>query len=196
VGPPGFEPGTFASSGNKALKIENYVKEYLEYRYSRIKSEKSKWWIKRVIDHLIEKTGGELSRERLLKFQNWYKTKYNYDGQCKFHDTTKNFLEWLYKRTGNPEFKELAEILERPKRNSKKINPIILREVDVENIITAIYDLPPSPYDPPYRWAYHKLKFIAAVLFAAYTGQRPESTINKLTFEDFEEALERDPPML
>ena len=52
------------------------------------------------------------------------------------------------------------------------------------------------PYDPPYRSAYHKLKFITAILLAAYTGQRPQATIDKTTFEDLEEALKRDPPML
>ncbi len=32
---------------------------------------------------------------------------------------------------------------------------------------------------------------IAAVLFASYTGQRPQSTIGKITFLELKEALNR-----
>ncbi len=131
-----------------------------------------------------------------MKFQNWYKSNYDYQSQCKFHNNTKNFLTWLAKRTGNREYLELCEILEKPQRSCKKLNPILIREIDVHNLVKAIYELPPSPYDPPYRTAFYKLKHITAILFAAYTGQRPDATIGKLTFQDFEEALKRDPPLL
>ena len=36
---------------------------------------------------------------------------------------------------GNLFFCELKEVLEPPKRDSKKLNPIILRDVDVKNVI-------------------------------------------------------------
>ncbi len=186
MGSPGFEPGTSASS--RLPKIKDLVEEYLEYRFSRVNSEKSKWWIQKTINELMKHTRGNLSREKLMKFQNWYKTNYEYEAQCKFHDNTRNFLEWLYKRTGNEEFRKLKEVLERPQKASKKINFIVLREPDVHNLVKAVWN---STFTP-----YLKLKLIAGILFAAYTGQRPDATTGKLTFEEFEEALKRDPPML
>ena len=164
------------------------VKEYLEYRFSRVTSEKSKKWIRKVITELMNRTKGILSRESLMQFQNWYKSNYGYESQCKYHDNTSNFLEWLYKRTGDYEFRKLKEILERPQRPSKKLNPIILREVDVKNVIKAIWKASLAPFV--------KLRAISAVIFASYTGLRPDATIGKLTFSEFEEALRRCPPML
>jgi len=64
----------------------------------------------------------------------------------------------------------------------------VLREPDIHNLVKAVWNFPFTPY--------LKLKLIAGILFAAYTGQRPDATTGKLTFEDFEEALKRDPPML
>ncbi len=169
---------------------------YLEYRYSKVKSKMSKYWIEKCQRELMERTNGVLSRESLIKFQNWYLSHYSYQTQKKFYDNTRAFLEFVFKHTGNPLARELKEILDRPQKPSKKINEILIREPDVHNVIKAIYTLPPSPYDPPWKTAYYKIKYIAAILFAAYTGQRPDATIHKLTHSDFEEALKRDPPML
>ncbi|AEA47738.1 hypothetical protein [Archaeoglobus veneficus] len=71
----------------------------------------------------------------------------------------------LYKRTRNRFFRDIQEVLERPQKPTKKINTILIREPDVENVLKAIWNYPvPLPI---------KLKYIAGVLFAAYTGQRP-----------------------
>ncbi len=167
---------------------DDIIKEYLEYRFARIKSPKSQWWIEKVISELMKHTKGRLTRQNLMGFQNWYKTTYEYEAQCKFHDNTRNFLEWLSKRTGNEEFRKLKEILERPQRNSKKLNPIIIREPDILSLVKTIWE---SDFTP-----YLKLKIISAILFSAYTGQRPDATTGKLTYEEFENALNRNPPML
>jgi integrase len=58
----------------------------------------------------------------------------------------------------------------------------------VKNIIRAIWK---GNYPP-----FLKLKYIAGILFASYTGQRPESTIGKITVGEFKEALSRNPPVL
>jgi len=41
-----------------------------------------------------------------------------------------------------------------------------------------------------------KLKHISGVLFAAYTGQRPDSTIAKITVDELRDAISRDTPVL
>ncbi len=152
-------------------------------------NQKSRWWIERTVKKLFKFTNGKITRDKLLKFQNWYKKKYGYDGrQCKFHDNTGNFLEWLYKRTGNDEYRKLKEIIERPKRDNKKLNPILIREPDIHNLITAVWETDLSEFV--------KIRFTTAVLFTAYTGQRSDATSGKLTFQDFEEALNKTPPVL
>jgi integrase len=192
---PGFEPGASASR----IRLNNPVRDsyrlkkstiedYLEYRFSRIKSENSKYWIEKTIKELMRHTKREISRKSLMKFQNWFKRNYGWDAQCKMHDNTKNLLEWLYKKTGNPYFRDLKDVLERPVRPTKKLNKIILREDDIRNLIKAIMDSPSENE--------MKTKYIAGVLFMAYTGQRPEATVAKLTVKEFREAIKMNPPMI
>jgi len=120
-----------------------------------------------------------------MRFQNWYKSKYGFESQAKYHSTIRNFLEWLYKRTGDPRFRDYKEIFESPKKESKKLNTILIREVDIHNLIKAIWEKDPTPY--------LKLKHISGILFGAYTGQRPISTISRITVDELREALQRDP---
>ena len=153
--------------------------------------------MKKIFKDLLEVTGRIISRDSILKFRNWYMTKYShYETRKKYYTTTKNFLEWLYKKTGDYRFRELKGLLVTPKRPSKKINSIHLKEDDVRNVISAIYRLPINPHDSKRRHYYSKIKFIAFVLLASYTGQRPEATLVKLTYDDIQQALQRDPPML
>ena len=74
------------------------------------------------------------------------------------------------------------------KEELEKLNPILLREVDIHNLVLAVWRQEKDPY--------FKLKHIAGILFAAYTGQRPQSTISKLTVEELREAISREPPVL
>jgi len=185
---------TYPVSSFKVSK--DLVRDYFKYRESRAKSKNWINWTKRQIREYLEFSNYTINAEKLGEFQNWYKSKYGYEAQSKYHTNLRNFLEWLYRRTRNPLLRDLKDILEAPRRNSKKLNPIIIREDDIRNIIKAIQEMPVSKYNPEYQIDYFKLKYITATLLGAYTGQRPEATIGKLTFQDIEEALERDPPML
>ena len=141
----------------------------------------------------MEKTGGKLNRKTLIGFQNWYMNQYDsYDVLRKYYTYTRAFLEYVYKVTGNPLARDLKDILDKPERPSKKINPIIIREDDVRNIVRATYNLPRDPHVSVERHVYSKIKFIAAILLAAYTGQRPDATIAKLDLRDLEDALSRE----
>jgi len=164
------------------------VEEYLRYRLSRVKSHKSHYWIQKAVEEFLKFSNHTVTKEKIMEFQNWYKANYGYETQCKYHNNLRNFLEWLSKKTGNPEFREMREILEPPKKNSKKLNPILIREPDIHNLLIAVWNsaLPPLL----------KLKYIAGILFAAYTGQMPESTTTKLTAKEFREAVERNPPLI
>ena len=141
----------------------------------------------------MEKTGGKLNRKTLIGFQNWYMNQYDsFDVLRKYYTYTRAFLEYVYKTTGNPLARDLKDILDKPERPSKKINPIIIREPDVKNIVRATYNLSRDPHVSVERHVYSKIKFIAAILLAAYTGQRPDATIAKLDLRDLEDALSRE----
>jgi len=60
-----------------------------------------------------------------------------------------------------------------PKKNSKKLNPLDRSTTWYLTVWRQEKDL------------YFKLKHITGILFATYTGQRPQSTISKLTVEEF-----------
>jgi len=178
----------FKVSGSSIKLNKSVAEEYLEYRFSRIKSEKSKYWIRKAINDYLEFSDYTIDRDKLMEFQNWYKGKYGFEVQAKYHSNLRNFLEWLSKKTGNPIFRDLRDIFEPPKKNSKKLNPILIREPDIHNLIKAVWKRDPTPY--------LKLKHITGILFASYTGQRPDSTIAKITVEELREAISRDPPVL
>ncbi|AEA46752.1 tyrosine-type recombinase/integrase [Archaeoglobus veneficus] len=206
MGPPRFELGSPApkaeierfTQNSAEIKVDERIsREYIQYRFTKSKTDGGRYWITKIQKDLMEKTKGILSRRTLIEFQNWYMSEYNsYDVLHKYYTYTKSFLEYVYKTTGNPLARDLKEVLDKPQRPSKKINPILIREEDVKNVIRAIYNLPRDPHNSEIRDTYAKIKYIANVLFAAYTGQRPEATISKLTFQDFERALSRNPPML
>ncbi len=164
------------------------AEEYFKYRASKIKSQKSEYWIRKSITDFLKFSNYTVDRDKLLEFQNWYKANYGFEVQAKYHSNLRNFLEWLYKKTGDSTFREMKEVLEPPKKNSKKLNPILLREVDIHNLVLAVWRQEKDPY--------FKLKHITGILFAAYTGQRPQSTISKLTVEELQEAISRKPPVL
>ena len=191
--PEGFEPSASALQVLKGTREEYRLKdgeiqEYFEYRKSKVKSDKTLYWIEKSIRELMNHTKGKINRKTLIKFQNWFKSKYGYQSQCKFHDNTKNLLEWLYKKTGDTFFRDLQDVLERPTRDSKKLNEILVREADIKNVIKATWRIKiPKEY---------RIKYVAAILFAAYTGQRPDATISKLTYNDFKDALSRKPPII
>ncbi len=175
-------------SGNSVRVKKAVAEEYLKYRTSRIKSKKSIYWIRKSVEDYLNFAKYEINRDKLMEFQNWYKSKYEFETQAKYHSNLRNFLEWLYKKTGNPQFRDLKEVFEPPKKDSKKLNPILIREPDIHNLIKAVWKRDPTPY--------LKLKHISGILFAAYTGQRPDSTISKITVDELREAIRRDPPLL
>jgi len=65
----------------------------------------------------------------------------------KFYSKARNFLEYLYRETGDVTFRELKEVLDRPQRPSKKLKKIIIRPVDVEKCdkkdFITLQNLPP-----------------------------------------------------
>jgi len=145
--------------------LEALAQRYIEFRFSKVKSKRSKIWIEKTLKKLLEHAKGKITRESLLRFQAWYMSNFSYESQKKFYDNTRAFLEYLYKETGDMTFRELKEILDRPQRPSKKLNKIIIRSVDVENVIKAIYRIPKSHYDPAWKYAYYRIKHIVIPCF-------------------------------
>jgi len=172
-----------------SIKLNKRVEEeYIKYRKSRISSSRSVYWVMKPISDYLKFSNYEVSRDKLMEFQNFYKTEYGFESQAKHHSNLRNFLEWLYKITGNRYFRELKEVLEPPTRPAKKLNRILIREPDIHNLIWVVWRKDSS--------AYLKLKHISGILFVAYTGQRPMSTVAKITVDELREAVSRFPPVL
>ena len=86
--------------------------------------------MKKIFKDLLEVTGRIISRDSILKFQNWYMTKYShYETRKKYYTTTKNFLKWLYKKTGDYRFRELKELLVTLKDQAKRSTPSTLKRM-------------------------------------------------------------------
>ncbi|MDK2782061.1 MAG: hypothetical protein PWR13_1089 [Archaeoglobi archaeon] len=189
----GFEPQASAmpmnQRGDGSIKLKKEVVErYFKYRRSRVSSERSIYWIEKPLMDYLKFSNFEVSRDKLMEFQNFYKSNYGFESQMKYHSNLRNFLEWLAKVTGNEEVRRMKEVLEAPVRPVRKFNRIIIREQDIHNLIKEVWKKDPS--------AYLKLKHISGILFASYTGQRPMSTVAKITVDELREAVSRFPPVL
>ncbi len=84
--------------------------------------------------------------------------------------------------------------LEKPRtrKERKNITSRIITESDIETILSTLQKAKrKGVIDED-----HALQFCAFVLFGAYTGQRPYSTISKLRVGQFKEALQHEKPTL
>ena len=101
----------FISNSAEIRVDERISREYIQHRFSKSKTDGGRYWIVKVQKDLMEITKGILSRRTLIKFQNWYLSKYNsYDVRSKYYTYTRSFLEFIYKTTGNQLARDLKEV--------------------------------------------------------------------------------------
>lgn len=110
---------------NNSFKVSKKLYEdYIEYRRSRLKAKKSLYWIRKSINVFLNSSNWEISRDILLKIDivqiTGLKLKRNTTATSR---TSLNGFTRKRKTTSS-----VKEVLEPPKRNSKKLNPIIIRE--------------------------------------------------------------------
>jgi hypothetical protein len=106
---------------------------------------------------------------------------------------TKAFLKYLTKTRLDVRYRAFELFLERPKAKERKnITSRIVTNEDIYRVLRTITQAQEKGEIG------HDLarNFTALVLFGAYTGQRTEATVKKLTVKQFRQALSTEKPVI
>ena len=158
-------------------------------------AEKSHDWIKRASQDLWESTKGEISQQSVTQLRTFALEKYSSaDSHSKVLSFAKSFLKFLATTKEEPRYQTFAPYLELPKtvKERKSVTSRIVTKDDINNVLQHIAKAEREGEISHERSA----QYSAFVLFGAYTGQRTEATIAKLTVGQFRDAISVDKPVL
>ena len=137
---------------------------------------------------------GKIYRSTLEEITDYYMNRYPSDsGRDKFFNYTRAFLKYLYKIHMDNFSQSLYTLFEKPRRR-REIKLMTQRIMVVEDIQAAIKKIQNAP-ETDGRKPNWKSNYITAILFLAYTGQRP-LTGAQVTVRQFKVALRQNPPVL
>jgi hypothetical protein len=170
------------------------LEDYVTLR-SKGLAPKSKDWINRASKALWASTGGKISRATVTALREFTFGKYeSADSHSKVLSFSSAFLNHLTTTQAEPRYQTFVPYLERPKtiKERKSVTSRIVTEEDIKNILKHIRGAERAGKISRERSA----QYSAFVLFGAYSGQRSEATIAKLTVGQFREALAAEKPVL
>ena len=177
------------------LSFSQYeLDRYVMFRKSGL-AEKSRYWINRSSKSLWDCTKGELSHQTVETLRERTLEEYkSTDSHSKVLSFAKSFLKFLTTTRSEPRYQTFAPYLELPKaiKERKSVTSRIITKEDINNVLQYIKRAERDGKISPERSA----QYSAFVLFGAYTGQRSEATIAKLTVGQFREAMAEDKPVL
>jgi predicted transcriptional regulator YdeE len=179
--------------GNLSFTKEE-LDAYVTFRTKGIAS-KSRDWIFRSAKALWAITRGEISYETVNALRDSVLEKYQSpDSHSKVLSFAKSFFENLAITQAEPRYQMFAPYLKPPGviKDRKRVTSRIVTEQDICNILQHFAMAEREGKISPERSA----QYSAIVLFGAYTGQRSESTIARLTVGQFRTALALDKPVL
>jgi integrase len=133
------------------------------------------------------------SRETLDSLRTYVLNKYSSAySKSKVLNFAKGFLRYMTTMLLDPRLQAFELFLDKPKtlKERKNVTERIVTKNDVATILAAIQETERAGSID----AEHLKQFAAFVLFGAYTGQRPYSTISKLKVGQFREALKHEKP--
>jgi len=168
--------------------------QYVAFRTKGI-APKSRDWIFRSAKALWTTTRGEISYETVNALRDSVLEKYDSpDSHSKVLSFAKSFLKFLATTKPEPRYQTFVPYLELPKtvKERRRVTPRIVTKDDICNILQYIERAEREGKISPERSA----QYSAIVLFGAYTGQRTESTIERLTVGQFREDMAVDKPVL
>ena len=179
------------------LKLTFSRSELFDYTNLRIAglTDKTINWLKKAADILWANTKGEISRITANELCNYVLHKYaDIYSKRKVINFAKAFFRYLSKTRFDTRYQAFELYLELPKalKERKHVTSRVVTKEDIENVLTAIE----HAYKNGEIDQYHYLNYRAITLFGAFTGQRPNATIARLTVGHFREALTRDKPVL
>jgi len=177
------------------IQIKGFTRDelddYLRFRCEGI-SRKSAVWLDKAAEIAWAQTGGEVSREACGKLRSYTLQKYSdIDAKRKVLNFAKAFLKHLGKTRFDPRYEMFSVYLEMPK--SVKVRKAVTGRIVTVDDVKAVISYINTDDALPDR---HRVGFEALVLFGAYTGQRPYSTLKTVTVGQLREALAQEKPVL
>ncbi len=185
------EPRPSRASADLTLYFsKSELERFAEHRKTGLRP-KSIDWINRAAQALWDCTRGDISYETMTALRAFALEKYNsVDSHSKVLSFAKSFLKFLATILGEPRYVTFAPYLELPKtvKERKSVTSRIVTREDINNVLQHIKKAERGAQISPEQYA----QYSAFTLFGAYTGQRSEATIAKLTVGQFREALAAD----
>ena len=186
------------AKAEQAKRNLSFSKDELDqYVTSRTKgiAPKSHDWIFRSAEALWAITQGEISPDTVNALRDSVLEKYDSPhSHSKVLSFAKSLLKFLATTRAEPRYLTFAPYLELPKtvKERKSVTSRIVVKEDICNILQYIESAEREGKISPERSA----QYSAFILFGAYTGQRSEATIAKLTVGQLREAMAADKPVL
>jgi integrase len=183
---------TLATLEFKYTKKE--LNSFLTWRTAGL-AHKSSVWLFKAAEVFWKHTKGTISRNSLEQLRAFLFKKYDdFYAQSKVLNFTKGFLKYQAKLTLDPRYLAFDMFLEKPRvrKIKKKMTARVVTKDDIEHVLAVIKQ-------QMLRGAIgeeHARQFAGVVLFGAFTGQRPYSTIKQLRVEQFREALKLEKPVV
>ena len=152
-------------------------------------------WIIKAAEVFWKHTKGTISKDSLEALRAFLFSKYDdFYAQSKVLNFTKGFLKYQAKLTLDPRYLAFEMFLDTPRvrKVKKKMTARVVTKEDIEHVLAVIKEamLEESIDEERAR------QFMGIVLFGAFTGQRPYSTIAQLRVEQFREALKLEKPVV
>jgi len=189
------EPPLHSSSADLKLHFsKSELEHFVEHRKTGLRT-KSVDWITRAAQALWDCTHGDVSYETVTALRTFALEKYNsVESHSKVLTFAKSFLTFLTKTKEEPRYQTFAPYLEPPKtvKERKSVTSRIVTQKDITNVLKHIEKAERAGKISPERSA----QYSAFVLFGAYTGQRSEATLAKLTVGQFRVAMGSEKPVL
>jgi integrase len=170
------------------------LNSYIEYRNTGL-TKKSQDWIGRAAKAFWNYTNGTVNKNNLNTLRKNILQKYkSEDAKSKMLSFAVAFLKYLTKTRLDNRYHAFSIFLEKPKtlKHRKRVTSRIITKQDIENILAHIKTAESEGRLNTYR----AQQYIAFTLFGAYTGQRSNATMSKLTVEQLREALQLGKPII
>ena len=190
-----YDPPNHVTLATLALQYsKKELASYTEFRVAGI-SKASIPWTKRCSKTFWNVTKGIISKEHCDALRAHLSERYTdiYAPRKVMNFATAS-LKYLAKTHFDTRYQAFDLFLEMPKGlNARKYvtSRIVTRE-DVENLLHAIK----TAFENGEIGKNHYMNYRAIVLFAAFTGQRPQATIARLSVRQFRNAVSQEKPVL
>ena len=182
------------SDAPKLRFSESDLNNFVAHRKTGLAA-KSLDWIDRASLALWKSTKGEVSRRTVTTLRESVLAKYSSpDSHSKVLSFAVAFLKFLAKTKMEPRYTSFEVYLEMPRavKERKSMTQRIVTKDDIENVLEFIKQAERDEKISAERSA----QYSAIVIFGAFTGQRSEATLAKLTVGQFMEALQSEKPVL